>query len=245
MLPLISLLTISFMLYSGCSESDSAEHSSLDPAAVGTESGPTPPEAERPVADDSPRPGEGEAEVGTKPGPDPVVADDPAKPSEGEAEVGTKPGPDPVVTDDPAKLGEGQSAEADPEKTPDTTAIALPVPEIRPAEGDEIKLDQTLLALVRARREGGGDAVKAMVAEGRIELEAEDRVRVEVTVTTAAAVAELKQQIAAVGGEVSTEFQNRIYALVPTASVETLAAEESVWNMAVPQVVASPFGAPR
>ena len=221
MLPLISLLTISFMLYSGCSESDSAEHSALDPAPVGTESAPTPPEAEHPVAEDPVKPGEGEPEVGTKPGLDPVVAEDPAKP------------------------GEGQGAEADPEKTPDTTAIAFPVPEIRPPEGDEVKLDQTLLALVRARREGGGDAVKALAAEGRIELEAEDRVRVEVTVTTAAAVAELKKQIAALGGDVSTDFHNRVYALVPTASVETLAAEESVWIMAVPQVVASPFGAPR
>ena len=87
--------------------------------------------------------------------------------------------------------------------------------------------------------------MKALVAEGRIELEAEDRVRVEVTVTAPAAVVELKEQIAALGGEVTTEFDNRIYALVPTASVETLAAEESVWIMAVPQVVASPFGAPR
>lgn len=221
MQPLISLLTISFMLYSGCSKSDSARHSSVDPVPAGTESVATPPEAERPVAEDPTKPGEGQPDVGTKPGSDPVVADDPAKP------------------------GNGQGLKADSEKPSDTTTIAFPVPEIRPPEGDEIKLDQTLLALVRARREGGGDAVKALVAEGRIELEAEDRVRVEVTVTKPAAVAELKEQIAALGGEVTTEFDNRIYALVPTASVETLAAKESVWTMAVPQVVASPFGAPR
>lgn len=197
MLPLFSLLAISFLLYSGCSKLDSARRFPLDPVPADTE-----------VV------------------PDPLVVERPA-------------------TEDPAQPSDVQSTVVESENSTGTPLIELAVPQIRPPERNEIKLDQTLLALVRAQREGGPDAVKTLVAEGRVVLEAEDRVRVAITVTAATAVAAVKEHIAASGGEVSTEFHNRVYALVPTTAVETLANVESVWNMAVPQVVASPLGVSR
>ena len=144
-----------------------------------------------------------------------------------------------------AKSDDGQDLKSESEKTTANRAIDFPVPQIRPPEGDEIKLDQTLLALVRARHERSTAAVNALVGEGRIELEAKDRVRVEVTATSATAVPALKEHIVDLGGEVSSEFRNRVYAFVPMESLETLAAVPSVWNMAVPQVVALPLDASR
>lgn len=196
MLSLVSLLTISFLLYAGCSKPD--------------------------MTRDMPKTLEQ------------VPADTPGPP------VAEHPG-----TEEPAKPGAGQNAGVEPEKATGPSAIDFAVPEIRPPEGNEIKLDQTLLALVRAQRQGGVDAVKAMVAEGRVELEAEDRVRVEITVTAETVAAEVAERIAAAGGEVTTVFHNRVYALVPLADVETLTTVESVWNMAVPQVVASPLDVSR
>lgn len=193
MLRLFSLLTISFLLYWGCSESYSARRSPLDTEPEWIESVPTPPNAEHPAAGDV------------------------------------------------AKPGDGQDWEAASEKTTANPAIEFSVPEIRPPEGDEIKLDQTLLALVRARHERGTTAVIAVVEEGRIELEAKDRVRLEVTATSATAVAALKEHIVDLGGEVGSELRNRVYAFIPIESLETLAAVGSIWNMAVPQPVASPL----
>lgn len=197
MLVLFSLLTISFLLHSGCSKPDSAGSLPSDPVPAGTE-----------VA------------------PDPLIAEHP-------------------VTEGRAKPGDGPNTEGEPEGSTGTTSIDFAVPEIRPPQVDEMKLDQTLLALVRAQREGGADAVRAMVEEGRVELEAEDCVRVEITVTAATAVAAVKEHITASGGEVTAEFHNRVYALVPMAAVEPLAAAESIWNITVPQVVATPFDEPR
>ena len=160
------------------------------------------------------------------------------------AETEVAPGPliaEGPATEDPAKPGDEPSMGVEPERTTGAYTIDFAMPEIRPPERNEIKLDQTLLALVRAQREGGTDAVEAMVAAGWVELESEDRVRVEITVTATTAVAAVKEHIAASGGEVSTDFHNRVYALVPMAAVETLAGMESVWNMTVPQVVASPL----
>lgn len=155
--------------------------------------------------------------------------------------VPTPPNAEQSAAGDSEKSGDGQNLKSESEKSTANRVIDFPVPEIRPPEGDEIKLDQTLLALVRARHERSTAAVNALVGEGRIELEAEDRVRVEVTATSTTAVAALKEHIVDLGGEVSSEFRNRVYAFVPMESLETLAAVDSVWNMAVPQAVASPL----
>ena len=61
--------------------------------------------------------------------------------------VPTPPNAEHSAAGDVAKPGGGQDWEAESEKTTANPAIDFPVPEIRPPEGDEIKLDQTLLAL--------------------------------------------------------------------------------------------------
>ena len=120
--------------------------------------------------------------------------------------------------------------------------VQFDVPAVKPPEGAEVKLDGSLVALVRAFREGGDAAANALVRSASLDSE-EDRLRVGVIVEDEAQVASVTKRIEELGGEVTVGLGNRIFALLPVAAVELLASEDAVWSMAVPRPVASPFGA--
>lgn len=159
--------------------------------------------------------------------------------------VPVPPEADGPVAADPERPGDAEGQAVKPEVTEGLETVDFSVPEIKAPEGNEIKLDQTLLALVRAQDEGGPGAVKALVAKSEVQLDANGRVRVEIVASAETAVAALKKRVTALDGEVTADFQNHVYALVPTASLGTLAAEEAVWSMAVSRPTVAPLGAPR
>ena len=156
--------------------------------------------------------------------------------------VGTTTGSDagPV----PPASGDPPGAVADPGQDPAGVGLGGPVqfvvPDAQPAEGVEVKLDGGLIALVRAYRTGGDTAAKALVSSEGFEM-TDERLRVGVTVSNEAQVASVRQRIEELGGKVIVGLANQIYAFLPVAAVESLAAEEAVWSMAVPQRIASPF----
>ena len=87
------------------------------------------------------------------------------------------------------------------------------------AEGVEVKLDGSLMALARAYRSGGDVAVKALASAGDLAMDG-NRLRVGVTVLDEARVAGVKARIEELGGEVAVELGNRLFALLPVAALE-------------------------
>ena len=115
------------------------------------------------------------------------------------------------------------------------------VPAAKAPEGVEVKLDGRLIAVVRAYRSGGDIAAKALVRTENVAT-VDDRLRVGVTVADTKDVAATRTRIGELGGEVTVEFGNRVFALLPVAALESLAAEEIVWSIAVPRQIVSPPG---
>ena len=121
-----------------------------------------------------------------------------------------------------------------------TAPTGVSEPQARSPEGVEVKLDGRLIAVVRAYRSGGDVAAKALARTERVATVA-DRLRVGVTVADKNDMDSLRTRIAELGGEVTVEFGNRLYALLPVAALESLAEEERVWSIATPRKVASPL----
>lgn len=119
-------------------------------------------------------------------------------------------------------------------------AVQLEDPLVEPPQGVEVKLDGSLVALVRAYRAGGQAAASALVRTEGFEM-TQERLNVGVTVGDEAEMATIRERIEELGGEVTVGFANQIYALLPISAVEALATEESVWSMAVPRRVTSPL----
>ena len=132
--------------------------------------------------------------------------------------------------------GSGSGREGDAAGGP----VKLEAPAVKAPEGLEVKLDGNLVALVRSYRQGGEAAVKTLVRSGNVEMIG-NRLRLGVTVADEAQVAAVKRKIGELGGEVTVELGNRVFALLPVAALEPLAAEEGVWSMEAPQPVASPL----
>lgn len=113
------------------------------------------------------------------------------------------------------------------------------VPAAQAPEGVEVKLDGQLIAVVRAYQSGGDIAAKALVRAENVAADA-DRLRLAVTVANRNDVVAMRSRITQLGGEVTVEFGNRVYALLPVAALEPLAADEMVWSIATPRQIASP-----
>ncbi|MCY4597869.1 MAG: hypothetical protein OXC19_24105 [Bryobacterales bacterium] len=142
----------------------------------------------------------------------------------------------------PPASGDPPGAVADPgqDAAEPGGRVQFDVPVVEPAEGVEVKLDGSLIALVRAYQAGGDTAVKALVSSEGFEMR-DELLRVGVTVSDEAQVASVRQRVEELGGEVIVGLATQLYAFLPVAAVESLAAEEAVWSMALPQRVASPF----
>ena len=158
------------------------------------------------------------------------------------APVTTKPEDKPAQGADEATGSSVEREDSGSEQTGNVVGgtVKLEVPEVKVPVGFEVKLDGNLVAVVRAFREGGEVAVAAMVRSGNVQMEMH-RLRVGVTVTDTEQVTEVKKKIEGLGGEVTVELGNKVFALLPVASLEALAKEDTVWNMEVPKTIASPF----
>ena len=98
----------------------------------------------------------------------------------------------------------------------------------------EAKLDGALLEMVRGRRDGR-DA--GALSDG-------GRVAVEIVCESPDHVAAVREQVVAAGGAVTASFEDHLWAEVPLAAVERLAATPAVWTMALNRAVARPVARP-
>lgn len=107
--------------------------------------------------------------------------------------------------------------------------VTAPAPEaVSPVEA---KLDGALLEMVRGRQ-GGPDAPALSVG---------GRVAVEIVCESPDDVAAVREQVVAAGGAVTASFEDHLWADVPLAAVEGLAATPAVWTMALNRAVAEPL----
>ena len=178
-----------------------------------------------------------EASTESGAGPDAVVQQDAAE----EAAAVTE---SPETTDDAeARASAGspadtiESVHAPLEPLSAVESDVLPV--AQPVTGADAKLDGVLLELVRARRAGGETGLLAYVEQHRRELSL-DRLQVEIVCESPGAAAAVREQVAAVGGTVTTGFENYLWAELSLEGVEALAATEAVWTVAVSQAVVRP-----
>lgn len=98
----------------------------------------------------------------------------------------------------------------------------------------EAKLDGALLEMVRGQRDGQ-DA--GALSDG-------GRVAVEIVCESLDHVAAVREQVVAAGGAVTASFEDHLWAEVPLAAVEGLAATPAVWTMALNRAVARPVVRP-
>ena len=115
-------------------------------------------------------------------------------------------------------------------------ADALPVsaPAADAVTPVEAKLDGALLEMVRGQRDGR-DA-RASSDGGRVV--------VEIVCESPDHVAAVREQVVAAGGAVTASFEDHLWAEVPLAAVEGLAATPAVWTMALNRAVARPVAPP-
>ena len=98
----------------------------------------------------------------------------------------------------------------------------------------EAKLDGALLEMVRGQRDGQ-DA--GALSDG-------GRVAVEIVCESPDHAAAVREQVVAAGGAVTASFEDHLWAEVPLAAVEGLAATPAVWTMALNRAVARPVARP-
>ena len=124
----------------------------------------------------------------------------------------------------------------DPFSSVAEAADALPVsaPAADAVTPVEAKLDGALLELVRGQRDGR-DA-RALSDGGRVV--------VEIVCESPDHVAAVREQVVAAGGAVTASFEDHLWAEVPLAAVEGLAATPAVWTMALNRAVARPVARP-
>ena len=94
----------------------------------------------------------------------------------------------------------------------------------------EAKLDGALLEMVRGQRDGQDAGASS---DG-------GRVAVEIVCESPDHVAAVQEQVVAAGGAVTASFEDHLWAEVPLAAVEGLAATPAVWMMALNRAVARP-----
>ena len=94
----------------------------------------------------------------------------------------------------------------------------------------EAKLDGALLEMVRGQRDGQDAGASS---DG-------GRVTVEIVCESPDHVAAVQEQVVAAGGAVTASFEDHLWAEVPLAAVEGLAATPAVWTMALNRAVARP-----
>ena len=98
----------------------------------------------------------------------------------------------------------------------------------------EAKLDGALLEMVRGQRDGQDAGASS---DG-------GRVAVEIVCESPDHVAAVQEQVVAAGGAVTASFEDHLWAGVPLAAVEGLAATPAVWTMALNRAVARPVARP-
>lgn len=120
----------------------------------------------------------------------------------------------------------------DPFSSVAAAADALPVsaPAADAVTPVEAKLDGALLEMVRGQRDGRDARASS---DG-------DRVAVEIVCESPDHVAAVREQVVAAGGAVTASFEDHLWAEVPLAAVEGLAATPAVWTMALNRAVARP-----
>lgn len=120
----------------------------------------------------------------------------------------------------------GLCVQKPPEITPETWVAPAP-DAVTPVEA---KLDGALLELVRGQRDGRDAGASS---DG-------GRVAVEIVCESPDHVAAVREQVVAAGGAVTASFEDHLWAEVPLAAVEGLAATPAVWTMALNRAVARP-----
>lgn len=125
----------------------------------------------------------------------------------------------------------------DPFSSVAEAADALPVsaPAADAVTTVEAKLDGALLEMVRGQRDDQQDA-RALSDGGRVV--------VEIVCESPDHVAAVREQVVAAGGAVTASFEDHLWAEVPLAAVEGLAATPAIWTMALNRAVARPVVRP-
>jgi hypothetical protein len=113
------------------------------------------------------------------------------------------------------------------------SAQQLPLPPVAPRNlsNAEMKLDAALLTLARAARSQDPSAAAREMATAKLE-QKDRKVKVEIVATDKKSVPEMKLRIAQLGGEITAELENHIWAYVPPAAIDDLSHMDTVWSMA-------------
>jgi hypothetical protein len=101
------------------------------------------------------------------------------------------------------------------------------------------KLDQGLLALAQSYRQSGDKDINQTAGGQGLVLQ-DGKVKVDITLDKKESLAAVKAKLAPLGVEVITDLENHLFALVPVASIDKLAALDEVWSMAASRPVTGP-----
>ena len=154
----------------------------------------------------------------------------------------------PVEGTDPASLEAVEETAAENAGGDDTLDVPTgpldfgAIPEAEVATGAEAKLDETLLALVRATGTGDRSALDRVAEQGATTVDKDGLVRVDVTVEEVSLTDAVRMRVEELGGQVTVDFERHVYVLLPIKSIERLANESAVWSMSAQEIVAAPIG---